>query len=152
MTTTAAAAAGEPERSTLHRSRDRFHTFLTLSHSSGTVIVGGDLPVLIGPDPAEIEVPPGSGLLEYLLHRTRRGGRVYLTRDGRRLAGVVPADVAESIDTGEGATLPRRRTLDEIRWEQGVEPVGDPAELQGEVLAEAEFAEFYAAVMSARVP
>ena len=154
MTTTEAAAADEPgKRPVTHRSRDRFDSYLTLSHPSGTVIVGGDLPVLIGADRSEIEVPRGSSLLEHLLHRTRLGGRVYLTRDGRRVAGVVPADVAESIDTEEdGPNPPRRRTLDELRWEQGIEPVEDPAELQGETLPDAEFAEFYAAVMSARTP
>jgi antitoxin (DNA-binding transcriptional repressor) of toxin-antitoxin stability system len=157
MTTTPASTAGPGEpgnRRISHRSdRDRFDGFLAVSHLSGTVVVGGDVPVLLRTDRQEIEAPRGSGLLEYLIDRVRLGGRVYLTRDGQRVAGVVPADVAESIDPEEdGPVASRRRTLDELRWEQGVEPVEDPAELQGEVLGEAEFAEFFAAVMSARLP
>ena len=153
-----AAGAGEPgDRRISHRSdRDRFDGFLAVSHLSGTVVLGGDIPILLRTDRQEIEVPRGSALLEHLLDRVRLGGRVYLTRDGQRVAGVVPADVAETIDPEEDGTgaapPPRRRTLDELRWEQGIEPVEDPAELQGEVLGEADFAEFYAAVMSARTP
>ncbi len=123
--------------------------YLNFSHLSGPVFVGGEVPILLGPDGQEIEVPRSSALLRHVLDRVRLGGRVYLTLDGERVAGVVPADVAESIDPVEPERA-RRRTLDELRWEQGIEPVEDPAELQGEILDEADFAGFYAAVMSSR--
>ena len=63
-------------------------------------IVARALPshILVGMTDREIDVPPGSGLLEHLVATATVGGTIYLTRDGQRIAAVVPADVAESIE------------------------------------------------------
>ena len=111
-------------------------------HPGPAPATAGPTPTLpLGPVPATIWPgvgPEPTGRIQVLLANSAQPPATGADHGLRAMAGVVPADVAESIDTGEGATLPRRRTLDEIRWEQGVEPLGDPAELQGEVLAEAE--------------
>jgi hypothetical protein len=139
-----------------------FHT----THNGG--LIAGDVsgwvdltfhpaggPTLVSIAGREIEVPPGWPLFDHLLIEAMSGAVTYLTRDGRRLAAVVPADVAESMlqepadgDADDPPPLGPPRTLDELRREQGIDPVTDPASLRGEELAD--FDQFLAAMTSAR--
>jgi hypothetical protein len=80
----------------------------------------------------------------------------HLTRDGRRVAAVVPVDIAESVlrqppggdDDDHPLAAGPRRTLAELCREQDVWPVEDPGEPRGEELPD--FDEFFAEAMSAR--
>ena len=63
------------------------------------VSTDGWLPV--DPFTRDIEVPAGSVLLDHVLRTAVDGGILYLTRHGRRVAGIVPADVAETFEEAE---------------------------------------------------
>jgi len=86
------------------------------------------------------------------------GTITYLTRDGRRIAAIVPADLAESLlpePSAEEDDLvlsveESRRRFEQLAREQGVQPVADPAELRGPGMPEKEFRAFHEAVMSGR--
>jgi hypothetical protein len=80
----------------------------------------------------EIELPRGSTVFEHFLQVALSGGVLYLTRHGRRVAAIVPADVAESFEAAEpdrepGAGL--REILEDA--EARVGPV--PPEIAAEV-------------------
>ncbi len=106
-------------------------------HVSGTVYAGAttistDSWLPVDQLARELEAPYGSVVFEHLLQVARRGGTVYLTRFGRRVAAVVPADVGESLEDAEpdrepGAGL--RELLEEAESRLG--PV--PAEIAEEV-------------------
>jgi hypothetical protein len=129
-------------------------------HASGRIDVAvrpADGPTLVCMDDQEIEIPAGWPLLDRLLAAAMTGAVTYLARDGRRVAAVLPADLAESIVNeplpGDGDDHPvsaagPRPTLDDLQREQGIRPVEDPAELRGEEMAD--FDQFFSAAMSAR--
>jgi hypothetical protein len=130
-------------------------------HASGQVDVtvrAADGPTLVSMTDQDIEVPLGSPVLDHLLAAAMAGTVTYLTRQGRRVAAVLPADIAESVlqeppgQDDDGRPVPPagagRRTLAQLRREQGVQPVQDPAELRGAELAD--FDQFFSAAMSAR--
>jgi prevent-host-death family protein len=86
------------------------------------------------PDDVEVTVTDARGQLPELLEtRVREGGVVYLTRYGRRVGAVVPADVAERMEELEDAYWSRRaaeaeaKFADEppIPWEQVVAVLED---------------------------
>lgn len=84
------------------------------------------------PTVRDIELPRNSPLFRHLVTVAGLGGIVYLTAFGRRVAAVVPADVAESMertdeDVDPGAGL--RELLAEAEARLG--PV--PPEIQAEV-------------------
>jgi hypothetical protein len=64
-------------------------------------IRGGGEPTLVS-STGDIEVPLGSPILEHLLALATIGGFQYLTRNGRRVAAVIPADIAESLQAEPG--------------------------------------------------
>ena len=125
---------------------DRVDGYLNFSHLSGPVFSAARCPSCSARTAREIEVPRGSALLR---HRpgsgaARRAGLPHARRRARRRRG---AGRRRRVDragrAGRGAGQ-----LDELRWEQGIEPARGPRWLQGEILDEADFASFYAAVMS----
>jgi hypothetical protein len=86
------------------------------------------------PDPAarEIELPAVSVLFGHLEQTARSGGIVYLTRFGRRVAAVVPADVAESFEQAEADREPGAGVRELLREaEERLGPV--PPEVAAEV-------------------
>jgi hypothetical protein len=117
--------------------------------------VGG--PTLVSMTDQEIEVPAGFPFLDRLVAAAMIGAVTYITREGRRVAAVLPADIAESIlhdplgheeEDGPAPGGAGRRELQDLIREQGVRPVQDPAELRGEEMAD--FDDFFSAAMSAR--
>jgi hypothetical protein len=89
----------------------------------------------------ELEVPAGSPVLDELVSAAANGAFICLTRNGHRVAAVVPAEIAESLlrdpfDEDDEHPEPPidhgRRTLGDLWLEQGVPVVTDPAELRGE--------------------
>jgi len=105
----------------------------------------------------ELEVPAGSPVLDELVSAAERGAFIRLTRNGRRVAAVVPAEIAESLlrepfdeddDHPEPPGDQGRRTLGDLWLEQGVPVVTDPAELRGEGFPD--FDQFFSALTSAR--
>jgi hypothetical protein len=114
-------------------------------------------PTLVSMTDQEIEVPVGFPLLDHLIAAAMIGTVTHVTREGRRIAAVVPADLAESLvhdplgEEAEDGPAPGgagRRKLQDLIREQGVRPVQDPAELRGEEMAD--FDQFFSAAMSAR--
>jgi hypothetical protein len=69
--------------------------------AAASIVVSPDTVLPVDPTAREIEIPRGSVLFEHLARSAQDGGTLYLTRDGRRIAGVVPADVAESLEGSE---------------------------------------------------
>lgn len=70
--------------------------------AAASIVVSPDTVLLpIDPTAREIEIPRGSVVFDHLARSAQDGGFVYLTRDGRRVAAVVPADVAESFEGSE---------------------------------------------------
>lgn len=55
----------------------------------------------LDPFARDLEMPWGSPVFEHLAAVATGGGTVYLTRFGRRVAAIVPADVAESAEVAE---------------------------------------------------
>lgn len=76
-------------------------------HSSGSYLIGslvlGGEPVIVDPYARELEMPWASLLFEHLRAVAADGGIVYLTRHGRRVLAVVPADVAQSLQEEHSA-------------------------------------------------
>jgi hypothetical protein len=106
----------------------------------------------------ETEVPPGTPILSESIGLAVEGVVTYLTRGGRRIAAVVPVELAESIPPAPPAegdnSAPRaggcQRILEQLAREQGVRPVTDPAELLGPGMPDDEFAAFFKAATSGR--
>lgn len=92
-----------------------FHPYMTTAQSS---------------DPSghvEVTVTDARGRLPELIDtQVREGGVVYLTRYGRRVGAVVPAEVAEQFEQWEDAYWSRRaaevldRNEPTVPWEQAV--------------------------------
>jgi hypothetical protein len=82
-----------------HTSSGQFSGSTYLAHSRISISTDEVLPI----DPAarDIEIPRSSALFEHLAATAVRGGVVYLTLFGHRVAAVVPADVAESFERAE---------------------------------------------------
>lgn len=100
--------------------------------ASGNIVFSADEALPIDPNAREFEIPRTSTLLHHLASAVGHGGVVYLTLYGRRVAAVVPADVAESWEDEEpdrepGAGL--REILEDM--EARVGPV--PPEIAEEV-------------------
>jgi antitoxin (DNA-binding transcriptional repressor) of toxin-antitoxin stability system len=105
----------------------------------------------------EMEMPAGSPVLGQLVDAVANGTVTYLTQEGRRVAAVVPADLAESIvparptDGDDDLVLSAaesRRRLEQLRREQGVQPIKDPADLRGPGMPEEEARAFSEAATS----
>jgi hypothetical protein len=149
----------EPDKHVVSIQTTRF-TGAVGSHASAQIDMtvhpaGG--PTLVCMTDKEIEVPVGSPVLDHLLAAAMIGTVTYLTREGRRIAAVVPADIAESLlhdplgqeaEDGPAPAGTGRRRLQDLIREHGVRPVPDPAELHGAEMAD--FDEFFSAAMSAR--
>jgi transcriptional regulator with XRE-family HTH domain len=111
------------------------------------------------PTEQETQVPADSPVIGQLADAAASGTVTYLTRDGRRIAAVVPADLAEAVlpeppvaddDDLVLSTAASRRKLQQLAREQGVQPVTDPAELRGPGVPDDEFEAVHATVMSGR--
>lgn len=68
---------------------------------TGTIYVVGDEVPPVDPTAKDFELPRHSALLHHLVSAIADGGAVYLTLFGRRVAALVPADVAESWEDEE---------------------------------------------------
>ena len=112
-----------------HNPIERITTTTYLAAAS--IVVSPDTVLPIDPTAREIEIPRGSVLFDHLARSAQDGGFAYLTRDGRRVAAVVPADVAESLeeepDREPGAGV--REILED--WDARLAPV--PPEIAEEV-------------------
>jgi antitoxin (DNA-binding transcriptional repressor) of toxin-antitoxin stability system len=90
----------------------------------------------------EIDVPADLAFLGRLMDLAEAGRVTYLTHHGRRIAVVVPADVVEAVRralAAEDDPAPSAsRSLNQLRREQGEQPVEDPAELRGKLMADDE--------------
>jgi hypothetical protein len=87
---------------------------------------------LVDVNAREVELPRGSAVFEHFAATAAAGGIVYLTRHGRRVAAVVPSDVAEALEQAEPDQDPQaalQELLDEA--EARVGPV--PPEIAAEV-------------------
>jgi hypothetical protein len=139
-----------------------FAGLITGHHASGridmTVRAAGG-PTLVSITDGDVEIPEGLPVVDHLVAAAMIGTVSYVTREGRRVAAVVPADIAESMlqdppdapdddHPGPGGGGARRRMVEELCREQGVRPVQDPDELDGVEMAD--FDEFFSAAMSAR--
>ena len=78
----------------------------------------------------EVEIPEGSPALDQVVDAATAGTVTYLTREGQRLAAIVPAELAEFLlpepaveddDPGLSADKSRRR-LEVVARAQGVQP------------------------------
>jgi hypothetical protein len=150
----------DPDRHVVSIQTAHFAGLVAGNHASGRIdmtvqTTGG--PTLVSMTDQEIEVPVGFPFLDHLMAAAMIGTITYLTREGRRIAAVVPADIAESpvhdplgqeAEDAPAAGGAGRRKLQDLIREQGVRPVQDPAELRGEEMAD--FDEFFSAAMSAR--
>lgn len=105
----------------------------------------------------DLEVPAGSPVLDELVSAAERGACIRLTRNGRRVAAIVPADIVESLlrepfdeddEHPEPPVDQGRRTLGDLWLEQGVPVVADPAVLRGEGFPD--FDQFFSALTSER--
>lgn len=108
------------------------------SHLSGSVTISPDgSSTVLDPHARDVEAPAGSALFEHLLRNAGRGGFIYLTRDGRRVAAVVPADVAESLEQDDQATSQdhdeRMANLQELLDDAEARLGAVPQEVQDEV-------------------
>lgn len=79
----------------------------------------------------ELPATQARNRLPELIEEVRDGGVVYLTRYGRRVAALVPADVAESVERMEDDYW-ARRAMDALRsgespisWEQALAELGE---------------------------
>jgi hypothetical protein len=94
---------------------------------------------------SEVEMPYISLFFERLLAAVAAGSTLFLIRDHRRIAAIMPADMAESL-------LRCQPGEDEDELDDPVEPdahlVEDPAELRGEPMPN--FDRFLASVLSRR--
>jgi hypothetical protein len=90
----------EPDRPQWTNSYERLQG-TTFYVAGGGITVSADSPLLLDPTDREVEMPSGARLFEHFAAVAGNGGIVYLTRGGRRVAAVVPADVAESLDDGD---------------------------------------------------
>jgi hypothetical protein len=105
----------------------------------------------------EIEIPEDLAILNQAVDAATDGTITYLMRDGRRLAALIPAELAELLlpgratdaDPGRSADKSRRR-LELLARVQGVEPSTDPDELRGPEMSEEEARAFHAAVVAGR--
>lgn len=75
--------------------------FTTGYFQTGNIVFGGDEVPPIDPTAKDVELPRHSVLLHHLVSAIADGGAVYLTLFGRRVAALVPADVAESWEDEE---------------------------------------------------
>ena len=120
------------ERAGLH-SENTVEHFRTHSFFNGSIWFSADGSLaLVDRNAREIELPRGSALFEHLAETAAGGGIVYLTRHGRRVAAVVPVDVAEALEQAEPDQDPHaalQELLDEA--EARVGPV--PPEIAAEV-------------------
>jgi hypothetical protein len=96
-------------------------------------------------------------ILNQAVDAVATGTVTYLTRDGHRVAAVVPVELAEPAPPEPSAAVDddlvlsvaeSRRRLDQLAREQGVLPVSDPAELRGEPMDGDEAEAFSEAVRS----
>jgi hypothetical protein len=120
-----------PEGAHWTNSYDRFQG-TTYYFAGGGITISADSPTLLDPHSREVEMPAGALLFEHFAAVAGAGGTVYLTRGGRRVAAVVPADVAESLDDTEPDFDPQaalQELLDDA--ERRVGPV--PPEIAAEV-------------------
>jgi hypothetical protein len=112
----------------------------------------------------EIEIPEDLAVLHQAVDDATTGMVTYLTREGQRVAAIVPVDLAGALasepagedDLAWGDLIlsvdESRRRFHQLAREQGVEPVTDPAELRGPGMDEEEFRAFYEAVTAGRGP
>jgi len=114
----------------------------------------------------EIEIPKDLAVLHQAADATATGIVTYLTREGQRVAAIVPVDLAEVLPAeaaGEEdddlalddlilSVEESQRRFHQLAREQGVEPVRDLAELRGPGMDEEEVRGFYEAVVSGRGP
>lgn len=127
MTTTEPA-----ERAGLHSDNtlEHFQAY-SVYNGSNWISADGSL-ALVDVNAREMELPRASAVFEHLAAIAGAGGVVYLTRFGRRVAAVVPADVAESLDQAESDRDPQadlQELLDD--YEARLGPV--PPEIAAEV-------------------
>jgi hypothetical protein len=85
-----------PDRPQWTNTYERFQG-TTYYFAGGGITISGDSPTLLNPNSREVEMPAGALLFEHFEAVAGAGGTVFLTRGGRRVAAVVPADVAESL-------------------------------------------------------
>ena len=120
MTTEASEAS--PPGPQWHNPIERITTATYLAAAS--IVLSPDSPLVVDPTAREIEIPRGSPLLDHLARSARDGGFVYLTRDGRRVAAVVPADVAESSEQDELDLEPGAGVREIVEdWDSRLDPV-----------------------------
>jgi hypothetical protein len=113
-----------------HNPIERITTTTYLAAAS--IVLSPDSLLPIDPTAREIEIPRGSVLFEHLARSALDGGFVYLTRDGRRIAAVVPADVAESSEGEEPDREPGAGAREIVEdWAARLDPV--PPEIAAEV-------------------
>jgi hypothetical protein len=105
----------------------------------------------------DIEIPQDLTTLNQAVEAAITGTVTYLTREGNRVAAIVPADLAEPLPSeppADDALIlsvdESRRRFGQLAREQGVQPMTDPAELRGPGMDEGEFRAFRAAVTSGR--
>ena len=127
VTTDAAAPAGSHSENTFEQLR----TYSFYNATNNWISTDGSL-LLVDVHAREVELPRGSALFEHLALTASGGGILYLTRHGRRVAAVVPADVGESIEQAE-SDRDRQADLQELldEAEDRVGPV--PPEVATEV-------------------
>ena len=126
MTTEPAERAGLHSDNTL----EHFRAY-SVYNGSNWISADGSL-ALVDANAREMELPRASAVFEHLAAIAGGGGVVYLTRFGRRVAAVVPADVAEALEQAEPDEDPQaalQELLDEA--EARVGPV--PPEIAAEV-------------------
>lgn len=111
--------------------RNSFGHFAVRSYLAGTMTVTSD-PVVLDPYSREIEVPPSSPVFATIVRHALDGGFLYLTRHGRRVAAIVPVEVADNLeeeDSDRDRQADLQELLDEAEGRLG--PV--PPEIQAEV-------------------
>lgn len=102
-----------------------FSNFTHVYYQAGSLVLAADELPPVDPTARELELPRGSALLHHLADAVSDGNVVYLTRFGRRVAAVVAADLAESLERSEpdrepGAGL--REILDDMHARVGPVP------------------------------
>lgn len=105
---------------------DRSYGHVTTGYfQTGNIVFGGDDAPPIDPTARDFELPRHSVLLHHLVGAVAAGGSVYLTLHGRRVAAVVPADLAESLERAEPDREPGvglREILDDMEARVGPVP------------------------------
>lgn len=83
------------------QTENTFGHFAHVHYQAGSILFAADEAPPIDPAARDIELPRTSALLHHLAITVAQGGFVYLTSYGRRVAAMVPADVAESIERAD---------------------------------------------------